>query len=277
MAHAAASPPVVSLEVESAPRSMEVERPATASAGATLVLNTLAEPDRDALALALHDLADALARRANPLFVSVDDAAEKNATERLRALAPRFTAAAALSARRWRSSSGDLVVHASERCANGSVCFPLTARPVTQDLERRARFLAWPVGYAIILDTGHRADAQRIATTLQDVSPDVGVALVLTTADLHGLRRSPALDRIFRQARRVRDHLAGGAALLDSLGALLAAAASPDEVPWLRLPAGGVLVVPRLGALATSRRFVDGVRERLGVLRINPTWLAAPP
>jgi hypothetical protein len=277
MAHATASPPVVSLEVESAPRSMEVERPATASAGATLVLNTLAEPNRAALALALRDLADALARRTNPLFVSVDDVAEKSATELLRALAPRFTAAAALSARRWRSSSGDLAVHASERCAGKSTCYPITARPATADLEKRVRFVAWPIGYAIILDTGRRADAQRIATALQAMSPDVGVALALTAADLHRLRRSPALDRVFRQARRVRDHLAGGAALLDSLEALLAAASSPDEVPWLRLPPGGVLVVPRLSALATSRRFVAGVSDRLGALQIEPTWLAAPP
>jgi hypothetical protein len=57
------------------------------------------------------------------------------------------------------------------------------------------------------------------------------------------------------------------------LSGIAHASSSADEVPWLRLPAGTILIVPRLGTLATPDAFLAEVRTRLAGHAVSVAWL----
>jgi hypothetical protein len=94
---------------------------------------------------------------------------------------------------------------------------------------------------------------------------------VLAAADLHRLRRSATVDRLLRQARRLVA-TAAGSSLARALAPLASADRAGDELPWLRLPPDAILVVPRLGALATADAFLAEVRA----VAPGAAWLSPP-
>jgi hypothetical protein len=243
-------------------------------AGATLVMNSLSEPRRQALAAALRSLSATLAKRRNPFYVALDDSDERASVQKLLSdTTPIFTAAAALAAGRWQSSEGDLVLRPVVRCARGARCVPVLGAQPTDELGKRAHFLAWPLGYAVLLRAPSLAEAARVADRLRAEPAASQVALVLTSADLHQLRKSPSLRDVTGLAamlvRRQPD-----LPFAEVLKKLAAATSASNELPWLKLPAESVLVVPRLGSLATADRFVTEVRGRLGDAQVE--WLATP-
>lgn len=276
---AAASRLVLNLEVTStSPHAPEAER-APRAKGAALVLNSLSEEKRRALAQALDRLAAQLESRRNPFFAPLDEGA---ARAELKALllehAPSFNAAEALAAGRWTSAEGDVTVRLVGRCAAGAACFPLTMGGARSDLENRARFLAWPIGYAILVKARPPADAARVATSMRAArAQDSRIALILTSADLHRVRAAPTLTALGRGARRVlraggdRDQLM--ARLLVSVSDV---ARAPDDLPWLTMPPGVLVIVPRLGALATADAFAHEVSALLDGAGGSVTWLSAP-
>jgi hypothetical protein len=71
--------------------------------------------------------------------------------------------------------------------------------------------------------------------------------------------------------------LADEAAVPAALRALSGRDALRDDVPWLALPPGAVLIVPRLGALSTIPAFVQEVRVRVAAVAPQIEWLALPP
>jgi hypothetical protein len=271
------------LEVTSTPPAPAAERarpPAgpTRARGTTLVLNSLSEERRRALAESLDRVAAQLEARRNPLYAPLEpDAPRAQLKALLLDVAPAFAAAETLSAGRWTSPEGDLTVRLVERCAEGAACFPLTTAAAREKLEERARFLAWPVGHAILLKARDAGDAARLASLLRGMRAlEARVAMVLAGGDLHRLRPSPALTALERSARRALraggDHDELMARLLTSV---IEAARAPDEVSWLKLPRDVVLIVPRLGALATADDFVhavDLVVHHAG----GATWLSSP-
>jgi hypothetical protein len=246
--------------------------------GVVLVLNGMNEALRAHLADSLARLVAAIDKRKNPLFVTLDDSDERaSLADLIQRTTPAFTAAAALCAGAWRSHEGDLRVRPVTSCAAGLRCIDLAKAPGHDDIERRGRFVAWPLGYAIALAASGPRQANDTAGVLR-APGSTQIALVLTGADLHRLRKSPALDRLLAYARRVTDAApAHHSALIDVLGRIADAAKVPDELPWLPLAQDSILVVPRLGALATTTSFVSDVRSRLDTSHAHVEWLTSPP
>jgi predicted proteasome-type protease len=60
------------------------------------------------------------------------------------------------------------------------------------------------------------------------------------------------------------------------LAKIASATTVKDELPWFKLPRDSILIVPRLGALATSDAFVSEVRARLRTTTAEVEWLATP-
>src|SRR5882724_1939798 len=237
------------LEIKTGQTSSPQPRPSPS--GAVLVLNSMSEAARGQLADSLARLAAAVDKKKNPLFVSVDDGEERAAVERLLPqTTPAFSAAATLCAGRWHSHEGDLQVRPVRSCAPGTRCVALAAAPGGDEIERRGRFVAWPLGYAIVLASASPGRANDVAQALR-APGSTQIALVLTGTELHHLRRSPALDRLLADARHlVQTVPANSSPLLDVLAKVANAARARDELSWFDLGDDSILIVPRLGALA---------------------------
>jgi hypothetical protein len=264
----------VFLEVETKPKSVRATRPS--SSAAMLVLNAMPEPRRELLAKSLARLIAVVDRKKNPFFVSLDDSEERKAVEELIAqTAPAFTAATTLAAGSWSSPEGDILVRPVARCTAGRQCVRL-GDPGAGESERRTRFLAWPVGYAVMLAVAIPAEVDRVAEALR-APGSFQIGLVLTSAELHRLRASRALSSLKRDARRLVKVLPKSSARLSAAMASLASAGTgKDELRWLRLPPDNILIVPRLSALATPEQFVADVRSRLAAAGSRVAWLASP-
>ncbi len=237
----------------------------------------MSEADRGQLADWLARLAAAVDRRKSPLFVSLDDSDERAAVEGLIArTTPAFSAAATLCEGRWQSPEGDVQVLPVSRCAPGTRCVALASPSGGDEIERRARFLAWPLGYAIVLASASAGRANDAAQALR-APGSTQIALVLTGAELHHLRKSPALDRLLAHARHiVKTVPANPSPLLDALVKIANAASAQDQLSWFVLAEDSILIVPRLGALATSAAFVSDVRARLQSSATRVDWLVSP-
>jgi hypothetical protein len=264
------------LEVRTAPVGAPPAR--RSPSGVVVVLNSMSEALRARLADSLAGLAAAINKRKNPLFVRLDDSEERAAAvDLIQRTTPAFTAAAALCAGEWRSADGDLLLRPVRRCAAAARCIDLAKVPDHDELEQRGRFLAWPLGHAIALATAGSRQAKDTAEALR-APGSTQIALVLTGADLHRLRESPALKRLLVYARQVKEAApAQHSALIDLLGKIADAANVPDELPWLTLSEASILVVPRLGALATTQSFVADVRSRLQASHAQVEWLTGQP
>ena len=248
------------------------------AAGARLVISAATEQRRLALARALEALAAGWQRRRNPLFVPLADEDAADLDKLLATWLPATTAALALTAGEWRSSDGDLAVLPVARCAPGARCARLGLGLAGDPFERRLRFLAWPIGYAIVVRAASDGEAIRVAERIRAAEPrDRRVALVLTGADMHAPRPSPGTAAVIRAASRMAVALRGRSgpaiALVDGLAA---AGDAPDDLPWLKLPAGAIVIVPRLGSLAEPAAFVAEVKTRLAGAGGKVEWLAAP-
>jgi hypothetical protein len=265
---------LITLEICATPKSAR-PRPT----GAALFLNALGDAQRAELARSLEALSRELDKRRNPLFVPLDDAdvdAEVDALVKM--ASPILTAAAALGAGLWQSPEDDIAVRGVRRCARGARCIGVGDREPSGELERRIRFLAWPIGYAIVLGTPSADEAGRVAGMLRaEGTAQSSIALVLAEVDLHSLRRREQLRAVFRHARRIRQSMRDtGSPLDEALANIGRASSAGDEVPWLALPPHTILVVPRLSALATTGLFVEEVRQRLARAGAKAQWLAAP-
>ena len=78
-----------------------------------------------------------------------------------------------------------------------------------------------------------------------------------------------------RMATALRGRSSPAIALVDGIAA---AGGARDGLPWLKLPAGAIVVVPRLGLLAEPAAFVAEVKSRLAAAGAGGKveWLAAP-
>jgi hypothetical protein len=89
------------------------------------------------------------------------------------------------------------------------------------------------------------------------------------------LRRSAAVTEIAHHAAEIAR---AGAA--DTLAPIVAALADTpqgrDEVPSLSIPRNAILIVPRLGALATADAFVEEVSRLIERSHEPVTWLLSP-
>jgi len=273
------TPPTLKLEVVTGQRP-GAPAPASPSA-AMLVLNAMPETRRQLLADSLAKLATMVDKMKNPFFVSLDDHQEQSVVEDLMAqTAPAFTAATNLAAGHWDSPEGDVQVRPVARCSAQRLCIPLVGFPRNNrnnnESEQRARFLAWPLGYAVFLTVDDRAELDRVAEALR-APGSFQIGLVLTSPELHSVRSSPALLTLQRNARHlVKTMPKSSAPLFETLTNLANAGTAKDRLAWLRLPPDAILIVPRLGALATCDQFVGEIRSRLQDVGSKVTWLSSP-
>lgn len=170
--------------------------------------------------------------------------------------APSINAARAFeqgSDRAW--TSADLSVRVlgacPEKLAPGEACAAVWSSDEEGGDVARARFLAWSITKAVVVELptpearAHCAEVLRTARQRDDST----VALVLTDADLR-LEAVPERDEVRKSARRL-----GGAMTAakrednQKLEALGRAAPTGRVAPWLSLAPDAVLVVPRLSAL----------------------------
>jgi hypothetical protein len=240
-----------------------------------LVLNAMPETRRQLLANSLAKLAAVVDKMKNPFFVSLDDSDERSAVDELMVQTmPAFTAATNLAAGHWESPEGDVHVRPVTLCSARRLCIPLIGTPRSDENEQRARFLAWPLGYAVFLAVDNRTELDRVAEALR-APGSFQIGLVLTSAELHAVRTSPALLTLQRSARHlVRTMPRSSTPRFETLANLANARDTKDRLPWLRLPPDTILVVPRLGALATTDQFVAEVHSRLQVVGSNVNWLS---
>lgn len=239
-------------------------------AGVLLVLNAMSEADREALAAHLEGTATSIAIGKNPFVEDLAGSGDSRAAlgALFREIAPGLTAGAGLASGAWASSDGTLEVRAVARCGQGAArCLDPFAPSDADAVGDRARFLAWSLSSSVLLAATPPSSAREVAGALRAAAraPDSRIALALEGVDLHALRESPALAAVRAGARHVLDE-AGDAELRERaiLEALASSDAGRDPMPWMSLPEGAVLVVPRLGAVATHGAFVDEVRARAG-------------
>lgn len=247
--------------------------------GLTLALNSMSDAERARMAEVLGEVADRLERDHNPLVEDLDDGDARSDFGRLsHQRLPTITAACALAPGRWESADERLLVRATTACDPSARCLPLGvgAEPSDDRLAARARFLAWPLAYAVVLRPP--ADrAQAAVDALRKPTEGSRIALVLGEGDLHALRFSGSLPGLADSAARIARWEPDGAPMKELFRRLSARDAARDDVPWLDLPAGALLVVPRLGTLATVAAFVQEVRTRVATVAREIEWLALPP
>jgi hypothetical protein len=227
----------------------------------TLAAASMAPADRQHV-LELIDFATArLEAQLSPLGTDFDDG---DPVEQLRkSLQPYlaiFTAARELDRTAW--ANDDLEVRIATSCATahvgaGEVCAPLrdpAGAPPPPSIVKRARFLAWAMASARILDVGSKARAQQCAQTLRVRSTEAlsPIALVLLADDL-ALRPASEPSELQAAATRLgRAIVVSGRQPPKDLEAFARVPRPEPVAPWLGIGEGQVLVIPRLSALGRA-------------------------
>lgn len=241
----------------------------TAAVAAGLVVAGLPERDVEALRGCLDDLTHRL--RATAFDVDFDDSAvDAEIQEWLGKHRPSWTAAQALAPLHWCSADHDVSVAWVPQCppSSSKSCRPI-AGPAAQAPQwagdgptlagaglpwDRANFLAWAVASSVRLPLEQHDTANVLAALRHGASlPGTRIALVLDAAvDLQELS---AVATAARLALRASGSRAPGALLA------LARCDNPAVQAWLHtvIPAGTVLVVPRLSSLVE----IDAFRQEV--------------
>jgi hypothetical protein len=220
-------------------------------------------PKRRQLLLELMDFTAArLEARLSPL---VEDFAEEDGepmAEFRRGMAvhvPSFTAAREFERARWQHAG--LSVRVASNCEDAKIapderCIPLwPANDAPSDATvRRARFLSWAASRAAVFELSSRVRSEACARTLRErtTHPDSPVALVLTADDL-ALRPVPERAALKEAALRLGKVMAANDASDTQHLESFAREPAADEAPiasWLSLSDVGIVVVPRLSAIA---------------------------
>ena len=258
-----------------------LRRPAPLGAGPVLVVRSITsdapEPaaspggEERAMALAAASLSPAdrlrilemidfatarLEARLSPLgtdFEEGDPVAQLRAS--LAPYQPAFTAARELERGAWQSA--DLAVRVGASCAAAKPapdehCVTLRGPShAPRDLEARARFLAWAVSHALVIDLGtrERAEARAQALRTRATLATSTIALVLLDDDL-ALRPTPDRADLQASANRLGRAMAGND-IHDTkdLEAFARGVEGAGVAPWLTVSRTQILVVPRLSAL----------------------------
>ena len=224
----------------------------------SLAVASLSSSERGEVLAAMRYATARLESRLSPLGEDLgegDPIAELQ--EALSRYLPVLDSARAFEAGRWKSE--DLDVAVAESCPRPRSTFEtcVSLWDSTQDrgapsLTGRARFFAWSVSHATVVELPSRQRVSDCAEALRDRRRRDGsiIALVLTNEDL-ALREVPERGELQSAARRL------GAVMAAShrhdpqrLEALGRATPTGRVAPWLSLSENAVLVVPRLSKLA---------------------------
>lgn len=255
---------------------------------------TSAEDDR-ALALAVASVSPAerqrilelvsyttarLETRLSPLGTDLGDEDEDPIAQLKRDTSrytPALTAARALDHGQWQTT--DLKVRIAAFCTNleaGERCAPAYRAAAQDELERRARFLAWSATSSAVVafDSANRRTDAAARLRERVAKPDTAIALVLDD-DALAFVPVPERDTLRDAARKLGRAMAANKlkdhSNLESLGR---APPRGRSAPWLDLPPNALLIVPRLSAALNHQALEQEIEA---TLRDAPfTWLVAP-
>jgi hypothetical protein len=242
------------------------------------VLSSLGAEARTSTLSDIGELIDGIEAQQLPLGLDLSDDSPSVIARRLqKALLPSWTAARSLVLGSWSASDGSLSVRvaAPARAASTQGITVLAWSETERNtLAARARFLAWPVSNAVLLDAGSPAGVRDLAALLRaGVTRESGlVGLVLDAGSQNVTRLSegePERRELEARLRRFDE------AALKKLGdaeplarALRAGLPAAPALPWLELHASELLVVPRLSSLARRSRFLSELDQ--SARRISP-------
>jgi hypothetical protein len=258
------------------------EEDAQASSRATaLALAALTPAARERTLALVTALADRLEIRANPFAEDLDEEPiDSAAREALRLWGPSLTASSALAAHVHASGDGHVAVALAPACPPAEapvVCVPSWNPDAEDPRGDRARFLAWPWAFVGVLSVPERRD--EALTVLRDrlSAQDSTLALALAASDLEGEAADAWRVTLRAEAgRALRFAKDGGGAVTKVLERLAQPATPSRVVPWLRLSADEVLVVPKLGASGQDDRFAREVEGELVEHGLHPRWVHRP-
>lgn len=249
-------------------------------AAMSLAIASLSPAEREEVAGAMSYAAARLEARVLPLG---EDLGEGDPLEELRQSLARYSSvldtARSFELGHWRAE--DLDVRVLGDCptalSSDQTCIPLWASADDPSaLDGRARFFAWPVSRAAVVELASSAAAHACAAAIleQGRRDATSIALVLTSEDL-ALRPVPERAELEGAARRLGVAMAmNRRENRERLEALGRAAPVGRTAPWLDMNPSTVLVVPRLSALVRLADLVNEVQTTTGCHVVR--WLHRP-
>ena len=182
---------------------------------------------------------------------------------------PLLTAARAIEGGAWRSDDLEVRVVASCEGAargRGETCVPLwrSGRDRQEPPEaERARFLAWAVSRAALVDLGTPARSAACAEGLRASlrKDESTISLVIGAGDL-AIREVPERPELEEAARKLGRAMAANRIDDDGeLDAFVHATPSGRVAPWLTLEPATLLVAPRLSALVRTSELAREIED----------------
>jgi hypothetical protein len=276
-----ALPLMLQLSRPAAGESPTALRARAAAGGVALAWLSLPLPLRVGLAQAFVAQAERLRMHRNPLWVDLD--AERNDAELRAALSwflPILTAASALAPGQWQTPDATVRVSAVPRPSAAPRAAP---RPPESPAEpplradeptwRRARFAAWALTRALVVQAPSPTVAAQAASALQGRLLAAGSVLGLIVAGAP-LDAEPATADATADRAALNSVRTSAAQLLragvdtqplstELLQALTELPNHPGLPGWLPLPAGQVLVLPRLSAMFADAALRAEVNQSL--------------
>ncbi|MEZ4222282.1 MAG: hypothetical protein R3B13_15200 [Polyangiaceae bacterium] len=134
-------------------------------------------------------------------------------------------------------------------------------------LVRRARMAAWPIAHAVRIRGLDESAARKVRDALADRADEASAPFsLIVTRDVDRRKHTAGdLDALIADCRRVQalvKRIERRNALTTVLGDLATVTTQP-LLPWLDLAPSDVLVVPRLGALASRAQWIEELRAEV--------------
>lgn len=228
--------------------------------GMSLALTALPEKKRAELSEALHELVFRTEVRANPLVVDLEGKEPDAELQRVYAsVAPTLHAARSVATRAHRSKERNFAAIVAAACpvSNEVECVSLWGNEKGANIER-ARFLAGPIGDAVVVATKDAAGAEKLAAEIM-AAERTHIALAFTehAIDAHLL---PSALEVASLARLAENTLKGHGTPEQRDLLHLLTLPIVKSAPWLALSPNAVIIVPKVSARASLGAFVSEVR-----------------
>jgi hypothetical protein len=254
------------------PTTPDVEPEGAAWRGLSLAVRALPEKQRVELAEAISEWVADMEAQHHPLVIDLIEEPSPP-LERVRAwFLPVWNAATALDARRWELPGKKFQVSIARdgdpSKGAARVFRAWESAPERDVLLDGARFAAWPITSARLVDAGTLVGSARLAAALRArlCDPASCIGVFVDRSSLDRLDRCAEVDAIRALAERARRLAARSGADLEPevktlLGHVPTSEPATTVKDWLDLGKSEVLVVPRLGALARRAAFDDELRS----------------
>jgi len=250
-----------------------------------LAIASLSPSERTRIVNELRYVTARLEARLSPLAIDLDDGDPVDSLRRsMSAYAPSYAAAFSFDRDTW--TLADLTVRVVASCDrahldDGASCISLWGKHDTkQNVAERARFAAWPVAHAAVVELNSSSSTEQAAGRLRERTSlqQSTIALVLMDRDLalEPVAERPELEAAAKRLGAViaANHI-DQPEHFESLGHTQPSARPSERVaPWLRVSPNAIVVVPRLSALAKLDSF--GIEIEQAIRDGSARWIHRP-